>query len=274
MKKYAIIGFPLGHSASPRIHNTAFEYYRLKAHYEKLEIPPERFDTEIRKIKGDDWAGFNVTIPHKQRITAFLDKIDPPAQRIGAVNTIKVDEDGRWLGYNTDYHGFLKPLGSYRQVIRRALLIGAGGAARAVAFALCDLPNMEHLCLLNRSPQKSRELKDDLQNYKPLDYRTAETDEDLSHKPYDILVNATPVGMGDLKSELPLNPTLLSHEETIVYDLIYNPRETLFLERAKAAGLTVINGWPMLLGQAEAAFSIWTGRSFTQKLVERLEHLL
>jgi len=203
-----------------------------------------------------------------------LDEVEAVARRIGAVNTITVESDGKWIGYNTDYQGFLKPLRPFYPVIRSCLLAGAGGAARAVAFALCDLPAMKHLCLMNRTPQKGLTLKNDLQAYKALDYQTATPGEKTVLKQYDLLVNATPLGMGELTGRSPFDPTAYAHSKTIVYDLIYNPRETLFLEQAKAAGLTTINGWPMLLGQAEAAFRIWTGQKFTDDLMDKIGRVI
>ncbi|HID38830.1 MAG TPA: shikimate dehydrogenase [Calditrichaeota bacterium] len=274
MKKFAIIGYPLSHSASPYIHNAAFELYGIDAQYGKLEINPDRFDEEIQKIKKENWTGFNITIPHKQRIMSYLDSIDPVAQRIGAVNTIKVEAGGRWVGYNTDYQGFLKPLEPYRRQIRSCLLAGAGGAARAVAFALCDLPNIAHLSLLNRNPQKGLALKNELERHRSIDYQTRELNDKTADKEYDLLVNATPLGMGELKDQLPFDPIRYAHRKTIVYDLIYNPQETLFLKQAQKDSLKTINGWPMLLGQAEAAFHIWTRRGFTEELKHYIESTL
>ncbi len=273
MDRYAIIGYPLEHSASPRIHNTAFKEYGMDAVYEKLEIDPQEFDAAIGQIKKEDWRGFNVTIPHKQRIMNFLDKIDPAAERIGAVNTVKAEPDGGWAGYNTDYSGFLHSLQEYRKEIRTCLLMGAGGAARAVAFAVCDLPQIEFLCLMNRRLANSRALREELALYKSIRYRVAETENDTAGMPYDLIINATPVGMGELKTSLPLDPRTYAHQTTIVYDLIYNPAQTLFLQRAKEAGLRTVNGWPMLLGQAEEAFRIWTGRGFTKEVVKKIERI-
>ncbi len=271
MKKFAIIGYPLKHSASPGIHNTAFQYYRMDAAYDKLEIDPVQFDVKLSKIKKESWSGFNVTIPYKQSIMTYLDRIDKAAQRIGAVNTVKVENDGSWSGYNTDYVGFLQPLEPYHPQIRSGLLAGAGGAARAVAFALCDLPYIERICLLVRSKQKGEMLLQDLKKYKSIEYYLVEMGNDKSEREYDLLVNATPVGMGELRGQMPFEPQSYAHKNTVVYDLIYNPVETIFLQAAKRTGLHIINGWPMLLGQAEEAFRIWTGKGFTIEIKQRVE---
>ena len=167
-QKYAIIGFPLDHSQSPAIHNAAFKTFNMNAVYRTLRIEPQHFVKTIEMLKKEKWGGFNVTIPFKQRILPYLDSIDPLAEKIGAVNTIRVDEQGRWAGFNTDYIGFLKPLQPLVASISSCLIIGAGGAARAVAFGILDRLNPETLTILNRTRSNAENLINDLRKYKAI----------------------------------------------------------------------------------------------------------
>ncbi len=137
MKKFAIIGYPLQHSFSPKLHNKAFKYLNMEAKYSKIEIKPEEFQNKLLKIKKMDYNGFNVTVPFKEKILLYLDQIEPLAQKIKAVNTIKI-VDSKWLGYNTDSYGFFKPLESFTEEINNILIIGAGGASRAACFTLAE----------------------------------------------------------------------------------------------------------------------------------------
>ncbi len=265
MQKFAIIGFPLTHSRSPQIHNYAFKELHLKAVYEKLEIQPASFREQIPFLKKADFSGFNVTIPYKQQIIPFLDRLDPLAQRIGAVNTIQVIEKGVWKGYNTDYLGFLKPLQPYSKDLKTCLVIGAGGAARAVAFALVHSLPVRELTLANRNIERAEDLKRELIRFKAINYKTVTLDFRV-HRPFDLIVNCTPLGMSGQSQKIPVDIHGKIKPETIVYDLIYDPPLTDFLKSARGLGLKTFNGWPMLIYQAEAAFRIWMGRDFPEAL--------
>ena len=270
-ERYAILGFPLEHSVSPKIHNRAFNDYGMNAHYGKKAVHPDEFDQVIPRLKKENWRGFNVTIPFKERILPFLDWIEETAKAIGAVNTIKV-ENGRWLGFNTDWSGFLRPIREELPEFRRCLVLGAGGAARAVTFALVKEVKPELLMIANRTKERADTLSDELRKFGTREIKTATPDslEKTGEQLFDLIVNTTSVGMGDLKDQLVVEPAHFAHTKTLVYDLVYKPPLTLFLQHAQHAGLRTINGFPMLIYQAEEAFRIWTGKPYLPETLKVL----
>lgn len=271
MKKYAILGYPLKHSFSPTIHNSAFTYLKMDAEYVKYEIDPARFDKSINQIKKENWDGFNITVPFKQEIIPHLDFIDPLAKRIGAVNTIQINEQGKWSGYNTDYLGFLKPLLDLDINPESCLILGAGGAARAVAFGLAEHFNVDKIVFVNRTAQKAVKLIQDLKKFYDTTFsvETAEKQEQKNES-FDLVVNTTSVGMGNLAGRFVLSPAMVTHKHTVVYDLIYNPQLTKFLELAKKENLVTINGMAMLIYQAALSFNIWTDLDFPESVIHGL----
>jgi len=267
MKRFGIIGYPLSHTFSPLIHQAAFRHHGIDADYSIVELPKDRFRSAIAELRKEHWQGFNVTIPYKTEIIPFLNTLDPLAERIGAVNTINITQAGQWQGYNTDYLGFLDPLQNHFSQLKRCLLIGAGGAALAVGFALLEQTAVAELVIINRSLDRAKRLMNKLNAYKELDYTALQLDTSRPSLPlFDLIINTTSVGMGETKREMPLNPLLFAHNRTIVYDLIYNPLETEFLATARKKGLQTINGIAMLIGQAAESFKIWTGYTFPEKL--------
>ncbi len=272
---YGIIGFPLKHTFSPIIHERAIRYYGLKARYKQFEIHPENFDREIRKLKQEQIKGFNVTIPYKQQITARLDWIDPTARAIGAVNTV-LKQDDRWFGYNTDYPGFLAPLRDCDCRPETVVMVGAGGAARAVAFGLIESYDLEKFIIVNRTVDRARMLADDLEQHNKKVHLVVHDLENINgiNESVDLIINTTSVGMDGNQNALPLDPLLWRHPQTIVYDLIYNPSKTPLLERAEKEGLVIINGLPMLIEQAAESFRIWTDKSWPEELKKEIEMLL
>ncbi len=265
----AIIGFPLDHSRSPELHNYALNYHHIPGEYKKLSIKPGVFGQIVNELKNKDYRGFNITVPYKQKIIPYLDEIDPLAQRVNAVNTILVEEK-RWIGYNTDVMGFIHPLSVLNIKINRALVIGAGGAAMAVCHALMDAYTDINLIIANRSEQRLRFLMAHLAQ----SGATQKVDaiyplEAISREQpmVDLIVNATSIGMGDMRNTSPLDFSKLNHYPQIAYDLIYNPQQTPFLKSARNYGVGhCINGWPMLLNQADKSFQIWTGKTFPPAL--------
>ena len=267
LRKYGIIGFPLAHSFSPKIHNRAFKAYGIAAEYLKIEIPPERFESVISDFKKENRAGFNVTIPYKTKILPFLDELDARAQQIGAVNTILVSEEGKWIGFNTDYIGFLKPIIEFKDSLKKCLVLGAGGAARAVSIGIASGLTARELIIANRTLEKAQTLTESISSFQTLKTSSCQI-KAIPADQFDLIVNTTSVGMGKQGNKTIIDIRPFSHSKTIVYDLIYNPAETLFLKTARKAGLTTINGLPMLVYQAEEAFKIWTGRGFTKELLD------
>ena len=271
MKKYAILGYPLKHSFSPTIHNSAFTYLKLEAEYVKHEIDPACFDKSIDQIKKENWDGFNITIPFKQDIIRHLDFIDPLAERIGAVNTVHINERGKWRGYNTDYWGFIKPLLDLDINPESCLILGAGGAARAVAFGLAENFNVDKIVFVNRTAKKAVKLIQDLKKYYDITFSVETTEKQVQkNEAFDLIANTTSVGMGNLAGQFVLSPSLVTHKQSVVYDLIYNPQTTRFLELAKKENLVTINGLAMLIYQAALSFNIWTDLDFPESVVHSL----
>lgn len=254
-----LIGHPVGHSLSPLIHRTAYESLGLDWHYGLMDVLEADLPSVLAAIDGVRVVGANVTIPYKQRVFELLDDCTDTARAVGAVNTVFV-EDGRRKGHNTDVEGFLAPLHTHRAISgRTALILGSGGAARAVAHALTAVLGWTDVTVAARNPATARALPG--VHAVPWDERSAAAEK------ADLIVNTTPIGMhpnGDA-SPLPENHPLRNGQ--IVYDLIYAPRETRLLQQASKAGATPIGGLPMLIGQAAAAFRIWTGQEMPREAV-------
>ena len=244
MKKYGLIGYPLGHSFSMGYFNEKFKNEAINAVYENFEIPDIQ---DITTVIGSnpDLAGFNVTIPYKEKVMDYLDYIAPEAAEIGAVNVVKVTHNGERAvlkGFNSDVVGFvnsIKPL--LRPLHKKALVLGTGGASKAVEFGLRKL-GLETI-------KVSRTEKDNTITYGQV------TPELLSE--YKVIVNCTPCGMAPHFDECPNLPYDSIDDSFLLYDLIYNPEETLFLRKGKEKDATVKNGLEMLLLQAEEGWNIW-----------------
>lgn len=260
-----VIGDPIAHSKSPMIHKHWLEAAGIEGDYRTAQIKPEDLRIYFEERRRDPaWRGCNVTIPHKQAVMTLLDRIDPDAERIGAVNTV-VPEAGKLIGYNTDYIGFLEPLRpllAQNHLFRMARIFGAGGAAKAVALALHDhgFTNV----IIARDPDQARRLREsfapDDRLIAPLDIFAAPTDFPFDDREgiLDLVVNTTSLGMNG-------QPPLLldfSHvpPNAIIYDIVYAPLETPLLAEARARGLRTIDGLHMLIGQAAAAFGHFFGR--------------
>ena len=242
---FGLIGFPLGHSFSKRYFTEKFEQLGLSAShaYTQFEIPS--IDEFPALLKTDGIKGFNVTIPYKQQIIPFLDEIDPAAARIGAVNTIKVLADGRTRGYNTDYYGFqqtLKEWSAYPNFVsRNALVLGQGGAAKAVIAAIEDLGIS--VIKVSRNASAGVIAYDDLVSMMDS---------------VGLIVNTTPLGMHPNESSCPPIPYELLAAHHYLYDIVYNPLETTFLKKGVEHGAGGIHtGIQMLYGQADKAWEIW-----------------
>lgn len=245
MKKFGIIGYPLGHSFSPGYFNEKFENEGIDAHYDKYELP---VITDLQAVIDytPDLCGFNVTIPYKEKVMSYLDSVSPEARAIGAVNVVKISrKDGNkpYLeGYNSDVIGFMRsiqPLLDNHH--KKALILGTGGASKAVNYGLHQF-GIETVLV-------SRSQKDKTIQYQQI------TPEMLAE--YTVIVNCTPCGMAPHFNECPDIPYGALSKQHLLYDLIYNPDETLFLKKGKAQGALTKNGLEMLLLQAEAGWEIW-----------------
>ena len=239
---FGLIGHPLGHSFSKAYFTAKFEREGLDCEYQNYDIE------DISIIKQSNLTGFNVTIPYKEAIIPYLDELDPAAKEIGAVNTVKVFPDGRMIGYNTDVIGFSVALHSillthHSSLLtpHSALVLGTGGASKAVQYVLKK--HRIAFQLVSRDPKKGN-----------LTYATLKPDIIKSHL---LIINTTPVGMAPNIDAAPDIPYEAISDKHALIDLIYNPEETLFLRHGKKHGATTVNGLTMLYSQAEASWKIW-----------------
>jgi shikimate dehydrogenase len=260
-KLVGLIGYPVEHSLSPVMHNSAFAALNLNWCYVPLPVPPERLGEAVAGLRAFGFVGANVTVPHKQAVMCFLDEVTPEAQAIGAVNAIVVSEE-RTIGYNTDWQGFLTALaeGGLNPQSKRAVVLGAGGAARAVVYALARAG--AQVAVLNRTLSRAQALAQDFSPLFPSSLRSLPlTPQTLEVQAVEahLLVNTTPVGMWPEidKSIWPEELAFPGH--LTVFDLVYNPRQTRLLQQAEAAGAKGIGGLGMLVHQGAAAFELWAG---------------
>lgn len=244
---YGVIGRPIAHSLSPPMHNAALAAAGLDAVYLPFEV--EKLADFLACVEPLGVAGFSVTHPHKQAILRHLDGVDPVAESIGAVNTVVVRGSGELYGYNTDYVGVLRTLQRYTGLeARRVLLVGAGGAARAVAFAAATAGAL--VCVTARRPAAARALAQAVGG-------EALPRNALRRRQFDAIVNCTPLGQIPAVEASPLQPDELNCR--ILFDLVYNPLDTRLLRLARRRRIRVIPGWQMLVEQGAAQFEIWTG---------------
>lgn len=242
MKKYGLIGHPLTHSFSKKFFTEKFEKEQLiDCQYDLFDIPSINELSIILK-NNPDLRGLNVTIPYKEKVMEFLDEIDEEAKKIGAVNTIKI-ENNKLIGFNTDYFGFKQSLKPFLEISQeRALILGTGGASKAVYHALTSL-NINCL-FVSRNPKNENEISyEDVNEY--------------VIRNHQIIVNTTPVGTFPNINEKPAIDYSQITAKHLLYDLVYNPAETQFLKEGKQQGAIVLNGLQMLQLQAEKAWEIW-----------------
>ncbi|GAV24381.1 shikimate dehydrogenase [Carboxydothermus islandicus] len=259
-KLTGIIGYPLKHTLSPRMHNEAFKALNLNYLYLPLEVAEDSLPQAISGLKAFNFRGINVTIPYKEKVFPFLDEVATEAKTIGAVNTI-VHDRGRLIGYNTDAPGFLLSLKENGVEVtgKKVLLLGAGGAARAVAYAL--LTAGAELVIANRTIDKAKELAKDFRGVGKISEILELGEKPLSLEPYHMVVNTLPLGMHPYENQMPAVDFTGVTSDFVAYDLIYNPAETKFLKASKEKGARTINGLSMLLWQGVLAFEKWTGVS-------------
>lgn len=255
-----ILGDPVAHSMSPLMHNAAFTHLNLDLVYVPFRVTFGRLGDALAGIRGLGLQGCNVTVPHKEAVIPLLDQIAPLAQSIGAVNTITNDR-GLLLGDNTDAPGFLRAL-EHRSVDpseKKVLVLGSGGAARAIAVALAE--QRSELTICNRTLARAERLAEFVSSLSSARVRVvAWASEQMTQqlRDADVVVNATSVGMDSLKTESPV-PHGVLRPDMVVVDIVYNPPRTKLLRQAEAAGARTIGGIDMLLWQGVLAFKRWTG---------------
>lgn len=257
MKKAFVIGHPIKHSRSPLIHGTWIAEHGIAGSYEAIDVAPEQLPAFVERLRQGEFAGGNVTIPHKEAVFALCDSVDPLATTIGAANTLVRQADGRIHGFNTDYMGFLGNLEQnapgWAEGLERAIVLGAGGAARAIVVALRE-QGVPEIVLLNRTAQKAdalaREIRGPFVPGALADYARYASGAGL-------VVNTTSIGMHGTRFE-DLDLRLLP-KTALVTDIVYVPLVTALLADARALGLRTVDGLGMLLHQAIPGFEAWFG---------------
>jgi shikimate dehydrogenase len=256
-----LIGYPLGHSLSPKIHTAALKACSLEGDYSLFAIHPDDkqgLKDLLARVRSGEITGLNVTIPHKQNVIELMDELTPTAKAIGAVNTIHLREN-QLIGDNTDALGFLSDLKKFigngeLEMGKSALVLGAGGSARAVVYALVN--DGWNVTISARRIEQAAQLTLSFKNH---DLRFTDTISNLELSNIDLLVNTTPIGMTPNIDQSPLHEKLLLPSNAFIYDLVYNPRETKLVKDALAQGLQATTGLGMLIEQAALAFELWTG---------------
>jgi shikimate dehydrogenase len=270
-QRVALIGNPLKRRHSAVMHNAAFAAHGIDASFELRPIDPEDLASFFAEARGDDWLGFGVTAPYKQAAMGHLDEIEVGAAAIGAVNNGVRRDDGSLVGFNTDASGFMAAVAATGVSLtgHPAVVVGAGGAARAVVWALLDA-GVEKVLVANRTPERAREVAEHLSSYgtvEPAPLEGQALAQALGSAA--IAVNATTMGM--TTDTVPFDVTLLP-ESALVFDLVYVPPDTPLVRAATARGLAVSNGMEMLVRQGEVAFERWTGIGSTADIMrEALE---
>ena len=251
---YAVIGDPIDHSLSPNIHNAAFRHLKLDHTYIAYKIPAGELSAGIEALKAIKIAGFNVTIPHKIEMMKFLDEMDTTCKVIGAVNTV-LNEDGKLKGYNTDMIGFLDPIKKKNLTIKdsQVLLLGAGGAARAIVTAMVK-EKAGKITIVNRTLENANKLAEFAKKIGGNVDTVSIQEANKLITDYKFIINSTSIGMRNEPS--PISTENIS-KNSIVYDLVYQPINTDLIKKSKENGATIIYGYQMLLSQAACSFEIW-----------------
>ena len=270
----AVVANPIKHSISPFIHNSAFEATNTNGVYLAWEVDATELSETVANIRRYQMYGINLSMPYKEQVIPYLDQLSAEACLIGAVNTV-VNREGTLIGYNTDGKGFFKSLPSFKISRKRLVLLGAGGAAKAIlAQAILDGVSQISIFVRSSSIEKTRPYLEKIQNATGfrVDLFALEDVQDLqdSITQADLLVNATSVGMDG--SSQPIPTSIVLPEKLLVADVIYQPFETPFLKWARKQGNQSINGLGMLLYQAAEAFQLWTGKEMpTDQIWELLK---
>jgi len=254
-----VLGDPVEHSLSPHMHNAVFERGGHNLAYGAFRVPSEALGGAVRGLKALGFLGFNVTLPHKEAILPFLDRVSPEAEMVGAVNTVEVRE-GRLVGHNTDGIGAIRALKEKSELKGAvALVLGAGGAARAISFALAS-EGVSSLVIANRTREKAERLAGEVREKMGVPVTSSSLEEEsLSQRVSEatLLINTTSVGMHPREGETPLTGGITS--DHTVMDIVYNPMETRLLREAREAGAETIDGVGMFVHQGAESLRIWLG---------------
>tara|TARA_B100000242_G_C43023094_1_gene476221 strand:+ start:450 stop:1244 length:795 start_codon:yes stop_codon:yes gene_type:complete len=248
MKKYLVIGNPIGHSLSPKLQNYWLKQNNIKAVYDKIKLEEKEIEGIIQDIKKQKIAGCNVTVPFKKKVIPFLDKLSIQAEQTQSVNTI-IFENGNLIGYNTDTFGFDKAIKSlnFNMKGKKVLILGAGGVVPSIVFAIKKM-GVSEISISNRTKQKAENLKILFKELNILEWGNIIN--------FDVVINATSLGLNNEKINLDFSKV---GKNKLFYDVIYNPAETNFLKEGKKLGNITENGATMFIYQASEAFKLWHG---------------
>lgn len=276
----AVIGHPIKHSFSPLMHNISFDILKLDYLYLSFDVPSESLKAALKGMVALGIKGFNVTLPHKEKIVDFLNDVSEEASVIGAVNTV-VNENGILHGYNTDVTGIVETLLPFKDEISgsEVTIVGAGGAARAALYSLIRHFKVERINLINRTEQKAEGLKDYFSakmlynSIKTYDLTPPDLTDVFNRS--KLIINTTSIGMTPEEDDTPTSIPESFHKEQIVFDVVYNPLETTLLKIAREKGAITLNGLRMFVEQGAKSFELWTGQEMPKtKIYKTLESYL
>jgi shikimate dehydrogenase len=271
-KIVGVIGHPIKHSFSPMMHNYAFDKLELGYVYLPFDISTVGLQDSLKGMVALGIKGFNVTIPHKERIIEYLDELSDSAKIVGAVNTV-VNDNGTLIGYNTDVNGIVNTLAEYKENIngKTVSVLGAGGAARSVIYTLINHFNVKKINIINRTVEKAESLKDYFsskmlfEKIKTYELMPPDVTEVLAKS--KLIVNASSIGMSPNEDDSPTTIAESFNKKQIVFDVIYNPRKTKLLKLAEEQGAITINGLKMFVEQGAKSFELWTGKQMPTKSI-------
>ena len=275
---YGIVGFPVAHSLSPIMHNTAFNALNVDAMYKLFPLKEEELDDFFEKLHDDKNPifGLNVTVPYKEHVIKYIDNLSPLAQKIMAVNTIVINQERKLVGFNTDAPGFMAHLTELKFDFgdKRVAILGAGGSARAILATLCMIPERpQSIKIYNRTTSRIDELLADLGGRIDLSIvEPVNSIDDLNIELADLLINTTSIGLKP--EDEPLVDPQLFHRDMLVYDLIYNPKETQLLQMARKRGARTANGLGMLYYQGILSFQHWAHVELDEKIKKKMRDAL
>jgi len=281
---FGLLGDPVEHTKSPFIHNTLFNQFNINAIYVPILVNKGCLENAVNGLKAQNFIGFNVTVPYKKDIIKYLDDISNDALLMGAVNTVK-NVNGKLKGYNTDAEGFVRDFKDGFNTNfkgKRVLILGAGGTARALTIKLAA-EGIKHLTIANRTEQHALNIVDLVKNNygSVVSYVNPNTSQFLEEKKNsEIVINTTPAGMSTYLDSTPFDFIFDFDSNQLVYDVVYSPTKTKFLEQAESCGCKTRNGFGMLINQGLLAFEIWTGKAVARQqaleilnLINKLEDL-
>ena len=275
-KIVGVIGHPIKHTLSPVMHNYAYNKLNLDYIYLPFDISSTGLHDSLKGMVALGIRGFNVTLPHKERITEYMDELSDSAKIVGAVNTV-VNDNGKLIGYNTDVTGIIKTLENFKDDIKGTTVsvLGAGGAARSVIYTLINHFNVKKINIINRTVEKAESLKDYFSSkmlfkkIKTYELIPPDVTEVLAKS--KLIINASSIGMSPQDDDSPTTIPESFNKKQIVFDIVYNPENTKFLTLAKEQGATTINGLKMFVEQGARSFELWTNETMpTDEILELL----